>query len=224
LRFLFPIARDGTGRVHSAAGSLGDDVRRGRARPFRRCARRGGAQEGGVMRGLLRLLFAGDFREGVAVGRRWLAAPRLVWRHRARRGARVLAIAAAILIGGIVAVAAHRARLSSHEPTLLLRDRHGRFLAAVGERKDGEYGYWPIEELPPRVVAATLALEDRRFWKHPGVDPIAASRAAVQNVLRLRRISGASTVAMQLARLEHPESRTYLHKAIEAVTAIFLVG
>src|SRR5262249_46961509 len=63
-----------------------------------------------------------------------------------------------------------------------------------------------------------------RFWKHPGVDPAAIARAIGQNLRHGRRISGASTVAMQLARLQHPESRSYIHKAIEALTAVFLVA
>jgi penicillin-binding protein 1C len=137
---------------------------------------------------------------------------------------RCVALGAALLVAGIVAVAAGRARFTAPRPTLLLEDRRGRFLGAVGEAPDGDYGYWAVEKLPPRVVAATMALEDRRFWKHPGVDPIALLRAIKQNIRSRRRVSGASTIAMQLARLQHPESRSYLHKAIEAVTAIFLVA
>jgi penicillin-binding protein 1C len=152
--------------------------------------------------------------------------PRLTpaWRQRLLLAARGSAAAAGLLLAGIVAVAAWRARFTAPEPTLLLEDRHGRFLGSVGEGKDGEHGYWPVDKLPPRVVAATLALEDRRFWDHPGVDPAAVLRAVKQNFHSGRRVSGASTIAMQLARLEHPESRSYLHKAVEAVTAVFLVA
>ena len=146
------------------------------------------------------------------------------WRRRLWRTARFCALGFALLGAGIVVAAARRARFTAPEPTLLLQDRHGRFLGAVGAGKDGDYGYWPVEKLPPRVVAATLALEDRRFWKHPGVDPVAVMRAVKQNVRSGRRLSGASTIAMQLARLQRPESRSYLHKAVEAVTGLFLVA
>jgi membrane peptidoglycan carboxypeptidase len=53
-------------------------------------------------------------------------------------------------------------------------------------------GHEVLEELPPRVVAATLVLEDRRFWSHPGIDPVAMTRALWQNFRGGRRVSGAS--------------------------------
>ncbi len=122
----------------------------------------------------------------------------------------------------IVLTALHRAELKAPEPSLILLDRHGRFLAQVCSRKDQGYGYWPIEKLPKRVAAATLALEDRRFWNHPGVDIIAVCRAAWQNLCAGHRISGASTIAMQTARMQSPGPRTYLRKSVEALTALFL--
>ncbi len=122
------------------------------------------------------------------------------------------------------ATALWRARLISPSPTLLLEDRYGRFLgeAAAGGGQNGESGYWPLAAPPPRVVAATLALEDRRFWWHPGVDPISVLRAAVQNLRHRRRVSGASSIAMQVARLQHPGARNYWNKAVEALTAFIL--
>lgn len=106
-------------------------------------------------------------------------------------------------------------------PTYLLLDREQRFLAEVGDDAAG-MGFWPIDELPPRVVAATLALEDRRFWSHPGIDPIGVARAVQQNLRTQSRLSGASTLAMQVARLSDPRSRTYLHKLREAARAVLL--
>ena len=146
------------------------------------------------------------------------------WRPKIRRAVRWGALGVALFAAGLVATAARRARFTAPAPTLLLEDRHGRFLGAVGQGRDGDYGYWPVAKAPPRVVAATLALEDRRFWNHPGVDAAAVARAISQNLRHGRRISGASTLAMQLARLQHPESRSFLHKAVEALTAVFLVA
>ncbi len=119
----------------------------------------------------------------------------------------------------LVVVAASRARLEDPTPTPLVRARDGRFLTAVG---DGPLGYWRLSSLPERVAAATVAIEDRRFWSHPGVDPVAVARAFVQNVRAGRRVSGASTLAMQIARMQHPGARTYVRKAVEALTALFL--
>lgn len=132
------------------------------------------------------------------------------------RGPR-LAILAALVVIILVALAIDAARLDLRgpPPSYLLLDRNGRFIAELAE--DGEeYGYWPLQELPPRVVAAALALEDRRFDSHPGVDPLAIVRAVGQNVSSGHRVSGASTIAMQVARLLQPEQRSYWNKLREA--------
>jgi penicillin-binding protein 1C len=131
-----------------------------------------------------------------------------------------LALVVPVLLA--VVVAAWRARLEAPAPTLLVRDRHGAFLAEIGDGRDAELGYWPVATLPPRVAAATIALEDRRFWRHPGVDPLAIGRALVQNAREGRRVSGASTLAMQVARMQHPGRRTLPRKAVEALTAVLL--
>jgi len=117
---------------------------------------------------------------------------RRLWRRilLATAGGGLLAVAV------LVIVAASRARLEAPSPTLLLRDRHGRFLGESGAGDGEDFGYWPVAELPPRLVAATLAIEDRRFRSHPGVDLKAIVRAVVQNVRSGRRVSGASTIAM----------------------------
>jgi penicillin-binding protein 1C len=114
------------------------------------------------------------------------------------------------------------AALVAPAPTPILLDRNGGFLAQISAPGDAGYGYWEIAELPPRVVAATVALEDRRFWWHPGVDPVAVARAAWQNVTTGDRVSGASTLAMQVARMQDPASRNYLNKAREAAAALFM--
>lgn len=123
------------------------------------------------------------------------------------------------------------AELKHYHPSLLLLDRHGDFLAQVqhpsqqgdqqGEANLG-YGYWPLKELPPRIVAATLALEDKGFWEHQGVSFGSVLRALWQNVSTGRVVSGASTITMQVARMQNPGGRTYGKKAVEAMTALFL--
>jgi penicillin-binding protein 1C len=135
-------------------------------------------------------------------------------------------IASALLLLGMVSLACLRAHLQAPAPTWLLLDRDGRFLGEIpGSPAAGDdqgLGYWPLAELPPRVVAATLALEDRRFGSHPGVDPLAVTRAVLQNLRRRGRVSGASTLAMQVARMQSPGARGYLRKLTEAVTAVLL--
>jgi penicillin-binding protein 1C len=55
--------------------------------------------------------------------------------------------------------------------------------------------------LPPILVAATIAAEDRRFWSHPGVDAIAIARALRQNVAEGQVVEGGSTITQQVAKL-----------------------
>ena len=108
------------------------------------------------------------------------------------------------------------------EPSLFFRDRNGRFLGEITNPETGELGYWKLERLPDRVAAATLAAEDRRFTEHPGVDLRAIARAAWHNLEDGRRRSGASTIAMQVARMQEPGPRTCFRKLREAGTALAL--
>jgi len=129
-----------------------------------------------------------------------------------------LVLALAILAG----IAHHRARLASPDPTLMLVDRTGLFLGEVGEGEDERLGFWPVDPVPERAALATIAIEDRRFREHPGVDLLAIARAVRQNLDAGERVSGASTLAMQLARLQDPGPRTYPRKVVEAATALLL--
>lgn len=113
-----------------------------------------------------------------------------------------------------------RSGLVAPEPTLLVTDREGRFLGELPPAGDDRLGYWPVTSIPERVAAATIAIEDRRFAVHPGVDLLAVARAARQNFRSGRRVSGASTLAMQVARLQRPGERSWWRKGAEAATAI----
>ncbi|MGE3536124.1 MAG: transglycosylase domain-containing protein [Candidatus Tectimicrobiota bacterium] len=150
------------------------------------------------------------------------------WRRLWRWGRAVLGLA--LLAGAVlfVVVVAQRARLEAPPPTLFLLDRHGAFLSQIGHATSVaphgrrlDYGYWPLASVPERVMQATLALEDRRFWRHPGVDVLALLRACWQNLRGAQR-SGASTIAMQVARMQRPAPRTLWHKALEAGTGLAL--
>jgi penicillin-binding protein 1C len=131
----------------------------------------------------------------------------------------------AVLVAGFTtygAICWSRARLDAMPATFMLLDRHGDLLAQIGGSDAAGYGYWPAPVDSDRVVQALLALEDRRFWSHPGIDPIAVARAAVQDLTSGRRVSGASSIAMQVARLQRPAPRTWLNKTLEAGTALAL--
>lgn len=88
------------------------------------------------------------------------------------------------------------------------------------------------DELPQHVVWATVAAEDRRFWRHPGIDPIAVARAAVANATALRVVEGGSTITQQVAKLllmrQHAQAgrpardRGLASKITEAIVALRL--
>jgi penicillin-binding protein 1C len=81
--------------------------------------------------------------------------------------------------------------------------------------------FTPLSSMPPELLQIAVRAEDRRFWFHPGVDPLAVARAAAQNREAGRTVSGASTIAMQLSRLLRPgEAR--VGKAREAWEAMQL--
>ncbi|AEJ60360.1 penicillin-binding protein 1C [Spirochaeta thermophila DSM 6578] len=104
----------------------------------------------------------------------------------------------------------------------VLRDREGRLLH-VRIADDHQWRFPPPDRLPESYVQAVLAYEDRRFFLHGGVDPLALVRAAWLNLREGRVVSGGSTITMQLARLiRKPDTRTLPDKVIEIWYALRL--
>ena len=79
-----------------------------------------------------------------------------------------------------------------------------------------------LDEVPPELVRALIASEDRHFYRHPGVDPLAMLRASRSNVRARRVVSGASTIPMQIARMAEPRRRSLRSKAVESLRAMQL--
>jgi len=80
-----------------------------------------------------------------------------------------------------------------------------------------------VKDVDPRYLDLLIAYEDKRFWSHHGVDPLAVARAAFQLGAHGRIVSGGSTITMQVARLLEPRTdRTFLAKLRQAVRAIEL--
>ncbi len=111
-----------------------------------------------------------------------------------------------------------RAALSS--PVAL--DRNGAWLRALPV----ENGRWRVradlERTDPEFVRRLIALEDERFWLHPGVDPIAIVRAGLSDLSAGRIVSGGSTLSMQAARRLEPRARTMGAKLADAARALQL--
>ncbi|SME98774.1 penicillin-binding protein 1C [Xaviernesmea oryzae] len=78
-----------------------------------------------------------------------------------------------------------------------------------------------VEDVDPRFLKMLVAYEDRRFWDHGGVDPLALGRAVLQLVTNGRIVSGASTLSMQVARLIEPrETRSMPAKLLQLARAV----
>lgn len=102
----------------------------------------------------------------------------------------------------------------------VLLDVHGEVIATLGRRAEN---YVPFEEIPWHVANAVVAIEDARFWQHPGVDVIGIGRAVWVNLQEGRRAQGASTITQQLARhLFLTPEKTFARKIQEAVYAVLL--
>jgi penicillin-binding protein 1C len=76
-----------------------------------------------------------------------------------------------------------------------------------------------LEEISPLLKKTILFKEDRYFYSHPGINPLAMGRAFANNIFQARRTSGASTITMQVARALEPKRRTYMNKCIEMFRA-----
>src|ERR1043165_9857946 len=128
------------------------------------------------------------------------------------------------LVALIIAVAVAYANLPSYSSLakrsdlgqmIRVRAANGQVLVNIGP----SFGQWlPYDQIPPEMRAAMIAVEDRRFRSHLGVDPIGAARAAKTRIDRGRWAQGGSTITQQLARIIFlTNSRTFGRKIKEAI-------
>jgi penicillin-binding protein 1A len=113
-----------------------------------------------------------------------------------------------------------RVPLREREPEITLQDRAGVTFASFG----GRYGeYLALEEISPWLPKAVIAVEDRRFYRHPGIDPIGVGRALVRNIRAGRVVEGGSTISQQLAKMAFltPE-RSVVRKIKEAIYTLWI--
>lgn len=100
------------------------------------------------------------------------------------------------------------------------------FHAADGARwfrLDAQRHDVPIGAIAPALQQAFVAVEDHRFFRHPGVDPVAVARATWRNVRSPGTVEGASTITQQLARtLFLSNKRSYLRKGREALLSLLI--
>src|SRR3984957_9383672 len=138
----------------------------------------------------------------------------------------VLALWAGIAgIGAVVWIGIHLPPIQSLEipkrpPSVLILGSNGTTLATRGDMGGAEV---PLKELPDYVPKAFVAIEDRRFYSHHGVDPFGIARAFVADVLHRGASQGGSTLTQQLAKnLFLTQERTVSRKLQEVVLALWL--
>jgi len=110
----------------------------------------------------------------------------------------------------------------TREPTAVISDSEGKPLRFFLPRDNRWRFPVELEDVSPRLVEAVIASEDRWFYEHPGVNPLAFLRAAYTNLKEGRIVSGASTIPMQIARMAEPKPRTVFSKVEEAFRALQL--
>ncbi len=88
---------------------------------------------------------------------------------------------------------------------------------------DEQWRFPRLRSVPERYFQVLVQYEDRRFFRHHGIDPLAVGRATLQNIRQRRIVSGGSTISMQVIRLARKNrNRTYLEKILEMALALRL--
>jgi penicillin-binding protein 1A len=138
----------------------------------------------------------------------------------------VLALWSVIGLTGLFAwVAFHLPPIESLEipkrpPTIEISTNDGRIFATRGEMGGAAI---PINEMPAYLPKAFIAIEDRRFYDHHGIDPMGLLRAMLANALHRSISQGGSTMTQQLAKnLFLTQERTMARKLQEAELALWL--
>jgi penicillin-binding protein 1A len=146
-----------------------------------------------------------------------------------RRVLRNRAIAVALILATVVSAAVVLVWVTRYTVAIYRLKGGGGdtvFYSADGRpwfRMDEQHQDVALDQIAPDLRNAVLAIEDHRFYYHPGIDPIALARAMAHNARGFRVAEGGSTLTQQLARtLFLSNSRTWARKLKEAVLALML--
>jgi penicillin-binding protein 1A len=109
---------------------------------------------------------------------------------------------------------------AARRPSLTLQDRNGHIFAAFGDVVGDPLR---LTDLPPYLPAAAVAVEDRRFWSHGGLDLIGIARAMLVNLRAGHVVQGGSTITQQVAKnLFLSNARTFRRKVQELLLTLWL--
>ncbi|MET0637090.1 MAG: penicillin-binding protein 1C [Chitinophagaceae bacterium] len=108
------------------------------------------------------------------------------------------------------------------EYSTIVNDSKGEMINAFLTSDDKWRMKTNLEEISPLLRKTIIAKEDKYFYDHPGINPLAIGRAFFRNIRSMKRTSGASTITMQVARALEHRDRTFLSKIIEMFRAFQL--
>jgi penicillin-binding protein 1C len=110
-----------------------------------------------------------------------------------------------------------------HAPTCyVIEDKDGNLLNAT-IAADGQWRFPYNKNVPQKFIDCITTFEDRRFFKHPGVDPVAIGRAVIKNIKNKGVVQGGSTISMQVIRLSNRnDKRIIWNKIKESILAVRL--
>ncbi len=152
--------------------------------------------------------------------------PRRSWLGRVLKWGFVAVLWGTLGVGAILAYYAwdlpdvEAALAATRRPSVAVTDQQGRIIASYGDLYGSPV---TVAGLPPHLPEAVLAVEDRRFYSHPGVDPLGIARAAVANLMAGRVVQGGSTITQQVAKnLFLTPARNFKRKAQELLLALWL--
>ena len=131
----------------------------------------------------------------------------------------LLFVVTALLVSGLLSPIDY-SRFRDLSPVVV--DRNGKLLHVFLSNDQSYRLITSVDDVDPAYIDALVHYEDQRFWVHPGVDPVALMRAALQYIGTGQVVSGGSTITMQVARLLEPKPRTIGSKLIEIVRALQL--
>jgi penicillin-binding protein 1C len=106
--------------------------------------------------------------------------------------------------------------------SLKIVDRHGIVLREYLNDRQGRGEWKTLSSIAPALQQATIAVEDKRFYSHPGIDPIAIGRSLINNITSMSYRSGGSTLSQQVIRSVYPHPRSLAAKMWEMWYALRL--
>jgi len=143
------------------------------------------------------------------------------WRSIASAGGIVACAGAIVVVGALHVVPGPSRERAAIVSQLVVADDGGLLRGYLAS--DGRWRLTArLEDVPSHYLDALIAYEDRRFYYHFGVDPVALARVVAQLVRHGRIVSGASTLTMQVVRLLNPGYTGFRGKIMQLVGAIRL--